>query len=139
MANRDLDDLRDAEFAILVENAVSPNPHVSLDQCFEVGEALRWPDTRDRLAPQYKLSRSVKQVNDGLPQGGRHQRRMVDLLNVTAMLALDSLPFGRLLRDDRQPDVVAAPLSSMRCARLDYRWPQVIDDPRRSCPDSGWK
>src|SRR5208337_5584429 len=54
----------------------------------------------------------------------------VDLLNVTAMLALDGLPFGNLLRDDRQTDVFAASLSTSACVRMDYRWPQVIDDAR---------
>ena len=55
---------------------------------------------------------------------------MVDLLNVTAMLALDGLPFGDLLLDDRQTDVFAASLSRSACVRLDYRWLQVIDDAR---------
>ena len=52
-ADRDLDDLRDAEFAVLLQNAVSSDPHVSLDQCFEVGEAVGRPNTREWLAPQY--------------------------------------------------------------------------------------
>src|SRR5208337_2473480 len=104
-ADRDLDDLRDAEFAVLLQTAVSPDPHVSLDHCFEVGEAVGRPDTREWLAPQYKLSRSVKKVNDSVRAQGRgHQRRTVDPLNVTGMLALDGLPFGDLLREDIETD-----------------------------------
>ena len=46
------------------------------------------------------------------------------------MLALDGLPFGDLLRDDLQTDVLAAPLFRSACVRLDDRWLQVIDDAR---------
>ena len=110
-SDRDLDDLRDAEFAVLLQNAVSPEPHVSLDQCFEVGEAVGRPDTGEWLASQYELSGPVKEVNYGVrPHGRIHQSRTVDLLNVTAMLARDSLPFGYLQRDDLRTDLFAASL-----------------------------
>ena len=96
----------------------------------KIGAAVGRPDTREWLAPQYKLSRSVKEVNDGVrPQGRGHQSRTVDLLNVTAMLALDGLPFGYLLLDDRQRRLRHFPVECA-CVRLDYRWLQVIDDAR---------
>ena len=107
-SNRDLDDLRETEFTVLLENAVSADLQVLLDQCLEVSEAVRRPDACKRLASQYKLSRSIQDMNEGLrPQSRRHQSRTVDLLYISAMFARDDLTLGDLPLDDLRAEVFA--------------------------------
>ena len=65
-ADRDLDDLHNAEFAVLIQTVVSADPHMVLDRFFESCEAVGRPDTCEWLAAQYKLCRSEEDVNDGV-------------------------------------------------------------------------
>lgn len=55
-ADRDLDNLRDAELAILGERAVTADMNSTINRCLERADVVRGDDCRERLAAQHELA-----------------------------------------------------------------------------------
>src|ERR1019366_2526434 len=87
-ADRNLDDLSDAELAILRERAVTTDVNSTINRCLKLADFFRWDDCCERLTTQHELAWAELQHDQCVRcVRSRDQRAVIDMLQVSALRA----------------------------------------------------